>query len=200
MTRRSLYFTSPAKFQRGTKSATRTATGRGQESWSAPWSVFDIQTTGIDAGFRVIEIAMLDCGGQILIDTMVNPGVHVPATSARVTGINDSAVKAAPAWPSIWSHVEGLLLAQNHIFSWNSECDLRAIRRECVRTDDLIWTSAIDARFVDLARVALIATGYECSFEELCALASVRFPPLGHQRAADCCRAALYIIQALNLV
>jgi DNA polymerase III epsilon subunit-like protein len=163
--------------------------------WRIPWSVFDCQTTGLDAGLRPIDISAIDHDGRILIDTLVNPGVHIPATATVLTGIDDSAVSYAPHWRTIWPKLEMLLLAQNHIVAWSAEFDLRAIRDECARCHDLSRTTEIDSRFVDLAAIVSMFTQRESSFEDACALALVPTPTVGQQRALSRCRAPAKIIQ-----
>jgi Exonuclease len=146
------------------------------------------QTTGFDAGLRPIEIAAIDQDGRILIDSLVNPGVHIPASATALTGINDAAVSDAPHWQAVWPKLETLLLEQNHIIAWSADFDLRAMRGECARCDNLAWAAAIDERFIDLTTIISKLT---CSFEDACALTSHPNPAVGQQRAAaagPCCR------------
>jgi DNA polymerase III epsilon subunit-like protein len=168
------------------------------QSWASPWSVLDCQTTGLDAGLRPIEVAAIDQDGRILIDTLVNPGIRLPASTTALTGIDDAAVSKAPPWRAVWLKLEAILLAQNRIAAWSSEFDLRAMRAECARCDDLAWTTAIDERFVDLAPIVSTFTGSELSFEDACRLASHPRPAVGQQRALRCCWAALQIIRTLG--
>jgi hypothetical protein len=167
-------------------------------SWPAPWSVIDCQTTGLDARLRPIEIAAIGHDGRVLIDTLVNPGVPIPSSVTLLTGINDAAVKSAPRWSAIWPQLETLLLAQNHVVGWGSEFDLKAMRDECARDGRLTWTTAIDARFVDLAPIASVLIGRECSFDDACAFAAHPAPTVGRQRALLYCRATLRIIEAMR--
>ncbi len=164
----------------------------------SPWSILDCQTTGVDGGLRLIEIAIIDHDGRILIETLVNPGVRIPASAIALTGIDEAAVTRAPSWKAIWPKLEGLLLAQHHVIAWSADFDLRALRGECGRCDGVAWTTAIDARFVDLAPIISTLAGRECSFEDACDLASIPPPKVGQQRALSYCRATLRIIHALR--
>ena len=167
-------------------------------SWSPPWSVFDCQTTGLDAGLRLIEVAMIDHDGRTLVDTLVNPRLHISASATALSGIDNAAVRHAPHWGVIWPKLEELLLTQNHIIAWGAEFDLTAMRSDCARSSDLTWTTAIDARFVDLASIVSTIVGRECSFEDACAIASYPAPSVGRQRALAGCRATLQILQVLG--
>lgn len=167
-------------------------------SWSPPWSVFDCQTTGLDAGLRLIEVAMIDHNGRTLVDTLVNPRVHISASATALSGIDDAAVRDVSHWGAIWQQLEELLLSQNHIIAWSAEFDLTAMRSECARSGDVTWTTAIDARFVDLAPIVSKIAGRECSFEDACAIASCPAPSVGRQRALAGCLATLQIVQVLR--
>jgi DNA polymerase III epsilon subunit-like protein len=188
----------PGSFSDGAAAPGRQGSVLALLSWPTPWSVLDCQTTGVDAGLRVIEIAAIDHNGRTIIETLVNPGVRIPRSATALTGIDEAAVSRAPHWRAVWPKLEDLLLAQKQIIAWSAEFDLRAMRGECARWEDLTWTTAIDARFVDLAPIVSTLAGRECSFEDACALAANRPPAVGEQRALGCCRAALQIIQSLG--
>jgi DNA polymerase III epsilon subunit-like protein len=162
------------------------------------WPVFACMTTGLDAGLRLIDVSIINHDGHVLVDTLVNPDIHIPASVAALSGIDDTAVNHAPRWQNIWTTVEDLLLAQNHVVAWSAEFDLRAMRGEFTRRDNLKWTMAIDSRFIDLSIAVSKFTGRECSFEDACALASDAVPGLGWQRALARGGALLRIIQALS--
>jgi hypothetical protein len=163
-----------------------------------PWCVFDCQTTGVDAGLRLIDASIVDHYGNILFDTLINPDIHIPTSASVLTGIDDAAVSRAPRWSAIWSKLEDLFLSQNRVFVWSAEFDLRAMRGECGRRDDLAWTTAIDARFVDLTPIVATFAGYECSFEDACAIASCPIPAVGQQRALRYCRSVMRMIQFIQ--
>lgn len=60
---------------------------------------FDLETTGLKRYDRITEIgAVLFSGGEIKkeFNTLVNPGMHIPAEVSRITGITDSDVTDAP--------------------------------------------------------------------------------------------------------
>jgi hypothetical protein len=63
--------------------------------------VLDTETTGLDG--VVIEIAVIDAAtGQVLLDTLVNPGgVPVEDGARAVHGISDRELAAAPCWADV---------------------------------------------------------------------------------------------------
>lgn len=85
----------------------------------------DTETTGLDGRRdRIVEVAIIGEEGEVIINTLVNPGIPIPAEASRIHGISDAMVKAAPnfdaLWPKIAAHVRG-----NRIVIYNAKFDLK---------------------------------------------------------------------------
>lgn len=55
--------------------------------------ILDTETTGLgdDAEVaEVVELAVIDCAGAVLLDTLVRPSGRVPAEAAAIYGITDA--------------------------------------------------------------------------------------------------------------
>jgi DNA polymerase-3 subunit epsilon len=85
----------------------------------------DVETTGVRAwtGDRIIEIAVVRLDGTVAFHSLVNPGIPVPAFVASLTGIADSAVRAAPPFEAIADELLAALagtvfVAHNARFDW----------------------------------------------------------------------------------
>lgn len=63
--------------------------------------VLDTETTGLHDGARIVEIAVLGLDGSVLLDSLVNPGVPIPAESTRIHGITDAMVATAPGFSDL---------------------------------------------------------------------------------------------------
>lgn len=61
-------------------------------------AVLDTETTGLHDSARIVEIAVLGVGGEVLLDSLVNPGVPIPAEATGIHGITDDMVKTAPSF------------------------------------------------------------------------------------------------------
>ena len=67
-----------------------------------PAIALDLETTGLDvADGRVVQIGAVAMRGPVVlseprIDTHVDPGIPIPATSTRIHGITDADVADAP--------------------------------------------------------------------------------------------------------
>jgi len=88
----------------------------------------DTETTGTGQTDRIIQIGIVDTSGETLFQSLVNPGMPIPAESSAVNGITDEMVKDAPPWTKIWSDVEAILKGRV-IGIYNAEFDLRLLRQ-----------------------------------------------------------------------
>jgi DNA polymerase-3 subunit epsilon len=75
-----------------------------------PIVFYDLETTGIDVeNSRIVQIAMLAGSGEVLLDTLVQPGCPIPAGASAVHGITDEAVASSPPFAEIAAQVQGLV-------------------------------------------------------------------------------------------
>jgi DNA polymerase III epsilon subunit-like protein len=63
--------------------------------------VLDTETTGLHDGARIVEIAVLDAEGTVLLESLVNPSVPIPTEATRIHGITDTAVSTAPTFSDL---------------------------------------------------------------------------------------------------
>jgi DNA polymerase-3 subunit epsilon len=97
--------------------------------WIASKSVyFDTETTGIGPNDGIIEIAVLDHDGIVLIDTLVKPIGRIPADATAIHGITNEMAKTAPQWDVVWPRVEAAF-TNRVVGVYNADFDLRMIRQ-----------------------------------------------------------------------
>ena len=92
------------------------------------FAVVDVETTGTSPrrGDRIIEIAVAVLEGDRVapaFQSLVNPGVAIAPFVARLTGIHDTAVRAAPSFAAVadrlLDHLAGtVFVAHNVRFDW----------------------------------------------------------------------------------
>ena len=88
----------------------------------------DTETTGTGQTDRIIQIGIVDTQGETLFQSLVNPGMPIPAESSAVNAITDDMVKEAPVWTQIWTDVEATLRGRV-IGIYNADFDLRLLRQ-----------------------------------------------------------------------
>lgn len=78
-----------------------------------PLACFDLETTGTDVQRdRIVQIALIRVepgGGRSTLDTLVNPGLPIPAAATAIHGIDDARVQDAPRFEHIAGDVLRIL-------------------------------------------------------------------------------------------
>jgi DNA polymerase III epsilon subunit-like protein len=107
----------------------------------------DTETTGLTDTDEIIEIAIIDHDGTILLDELLKPSKNIPADATRIHGITDTMVAGARKWPIIWPLVRSIIISR-YIGIFNAKYDLRMMRqsltmyglpwRENLRTFDIM--------------------------------------------------------------
>jgi DNA polymerase III epsilon subunit-like protein len=75
----------------------------------------------------MVEIALIDADGNVLLSTLLNPGRRIPENARAVHGIDDSMVAGAPAWEAVRPKVAALLNG-SHLIGHNLSFDLRFLK------------------------------------------------------------------------
>ena len=92
----------------------------------------DTETTGLDADSEIIEIAILDAAGVVLLETFVKPCGPIPAAATAVNGITDQDVANAPTWKEVGGRVAGILAGKLAI-AHNADFDSRMLQQSYTR-------------------------------------------------------------------
>ncbi|HFF8435627.1 3'-5' exonuclease [Serratia marcescens] len=95
--------------------------------------VLDTETTGLDDKAEIIEIAVIDAHGKVLLNTLVRPSKPIPTEATAIHGITDEMVKDAPTWPEVNPQLCSLISGKT-IAIYNAEYDIRLLEQT-----DRIW-------------------------------------------------------------
>lgn len=139
------------------------------ELWyEEPFLVLDVETTGLDAHDRVIQLGLARFDQGKLLDTwstLVWPGIEIPEEASKIHGIRTVDVAAAPSWTAVLPKVIAMSRGANPA-AYNEAFDKRMFASEMARLkvdmqdlplpifhprhrwiDPLVWVRSID-RFV----------------------------------------------------
>lgn len=139
------------------------------EIWyEEPYTMLDVETTGLDAHDRVIQLGLARFERGKLVDswgTLVWAGVEIPEAATKIHGVRTIDIADAPPWTAVLPKVISLTRGA-HPAAYNEEFDKRMFMSEMARLavqldgldlpvfkrharwiDPLIWTRSID-RFV----------------------------------------------------
>lgn len=84
----------------------------------------DTETTGLKPSeSRVVEVALVDDAGQVLLNTLVNPGVPIPEGATAIHGITDADVAGAPLLEELLPALNALVRGRQLVI-YNSQYDI----------------------------------------------------------------------------
>ena len=91
--------------------------------------ILDTETTGLDSLARIVEISCIDREGNVLMDSLVNPGIPIPADAVAIHGISDADVADKPSFPALWPIMWNAVRNADCILIYNAAYDCRLIRQ-----------------------------------------------------------------------
>ena len=113
--------------------AVREAISRQARAWLAANAlILDTETTGLGDDAEVVELAVIDCAGAVLLDTLVRPSGPVPAEAAAIHGITDAMLAEAPTWSEVHDRFCDLVEGRQVVI-YSREFDTRVITQTARR-------------------------------------------------------------------
>lgn len=112
--------------------------------------VVDLETTGLAVpDVAIVEVAVVDHHGEILLNTLVNPACRIPILASQVHGIYDEHVAKAAVFEAIYPELAELLAGRNAV-AYNHEFEISIFNIVCKRLDlpsfpDTLWHCAMRA-------------------------------------------------------
>ncbi|MEU9837326.1 3'-5' exonuclease [Streptosporangium sp. NPDC048047] len=121
--------------------------------------ILDTETTGLYGSYAV-SVAVVTTTGAVLLDTLLNPQVPIPAEATAIHGITDAAAAAAPTFGAILPQLTEAVHGRR-VVVYNEAFDVGVLTRELKR-----HFGAADAeRAEQLAAAWLGSARWECAME-----------------------------------
>lgn len=86
----------------------------------------DTETTGISRDSEIVEIAIVDHAGNVVMDQLFKPQNPIPEEAIRVHHISNEMVSNKPKWGIYWPTIRGIFFGKT-ICMYNADFDLRLI-------------------------------------------------------------------------
>jgi DNA polymerase-3 subunit epsilon len=109
----------------------------------------DTETTGLLDVDEVVEVAVLDTDGTVLLNTLVKPTRLIGEGACQVHGINDADVEDAPTFAEIWPQLIEVLQDRQTVI-YNASFDMQKLRQSA-RAHGLQIADSISLRNVHCA-------------------------------------------------
>lgn len=103
-------------------------------------AVLDTETTGRHDGARIVEVAVLAVDGTVLLDSLVNPQVPIPAEATGIHHITDDMVATAPTFSDLLVPLTEALHGRK-IVVYNRDFDKRRLAVELHRHYSARWVN-----------------------------------------------------------
>jgi DNA polymerase-3 subunit epsilon len=101
---------------------------RGQLSQN-DWVILDTETTDLyDA--EIVEIAVVNCTGEALINTLVKPTITIPVEVTEIHGITDEIVADAPIFPEVYPRLDEVI-KDKRVIIYNAAFDIKILNYCC---------------------------------------------------------------------
>ncbi|NNN19907.1 MAG: 3'-5' exonuclease [Acidimicrobiaceae bacterium] len=99
------------------------------------WCILDTETTGLKPRYsRVVEISVLSGRGELVMDTLIDPGVPIPQEVADIHGISDELVVGSPSIVEAWLQLQEVT-RNKLVLAYNSSFDRGMLFYEAIRND-----------------------------------------------------------------
>jgi DNA polymerase III epsilon subunit-like protein len=92
----------------------------------------DTETTGLGDRDELVDIAAVDNGGRVLLNTLIKPRRPIPRDATSIHGITDEMVRTAPSWTDVYPRYLDLLERYRHVIVYNADFDQRMIQQTCI--------------------------------------------------------------------
>lgn len=158
-------------------------------SWLEQEPLFlDTETTGLDDQAQIIEIAILNAAGQVLLCQRIKPTVEIGERAQEVHGISAADLEDCPSWSEVAGEVQRILVGRMVVI-FNADYDTRLLKQTAAaHGDSLDWLE--NCKFYCAMRLAAKFYGATnkygtISLANACIEAGVAWKGAAHSAEAD---------------
>jgi DNA polymerase-3 subunit epsilon len=151
--------------------------------------ILDTETTGLTAEDEIVEIAIVNCAGDLLYNQMVKPSQPIPPEVTAIHGITDGEVENCPTWPDVWPLVKDWISGRT-VIAYNAVFDRDMLSNSCGKYPEQIEGAylapiGLKTRWVDLMTLWMthIGTSRRMSLARACDHAGIE--PGKHRAWSD---------------
>ncbi len=94
--------------------------------------VVDTETTGLSSNDEIIQLAILDLDGKVLLDTLLKPTMPISSEAYELHGIGYQSLKNAPSILDLYDKIANLI-RNRYLVAYNAAFDQRLITQTCNR-------------------------------------------------------------------
>ena len=100
--------------------------------------ILDTETTGLTSASKIVEVAVIDRHGAVLLNTLVNPGRSpIQSAAAKIHGITRNDVRDKPTFSELWPELNSILETHELVLTYNAEFDFRLMEQSLEQDDEI---------------------------------------------------------------
>jgi len=155
--------------------------------------LLDTETTGLHGNAEIVQIAIIDCAGAVLLDTYVKPRQAIPRDASAIHGITDVMVDSAPTFDQLAAQLRELLSGMTVVI-YNADFDVRMLEQSAVARGIPYEIPIFAADYKDAMEMYSQWVGQWSSYHH-----SYKWQPLprGDHSALGDCRACLNVLKMM---
>lgn len=88
----------------------------------------DTETTGLGPQDQIVEIAIIDSYGSVLLNTLIKPTIPIPLAATEIHGISNEDTANAPSLADVLPEILAILKDRT-IIIYNANYDLRLLKQ-----------------------------------------------------------------------
>jgi DNA polymerase-3 subunit epsilon len=148
---------------------------------------------------EIIEVAVIDSIGNVLLNTLVRPTMPIPSEATARYGITDKDMDVAPAFPEVYGHLMSLV-SKRMVIAYNAKETEQALQYTTelyqLNKIDVYWQSALEAFAAFYGEWSPDTEDFEVHpLERACITFEIDCTSL--QESINSCQATLALIEAL---
>jgi DNA polymerase-3 subunit epsilon len=94
--------------------------------------ILDTETTGLNTEAEIVQLAIIDTEGEVILDTLIKPLDDIPAAATAIHGIDARRVRHAPYFETLWDVITEIIEDKTLII-YNAGFDVEILRQCCKR-------------------------------------------------------------------
>lgn len=158
-------------------------------SWNdMDYVILDTETTGLTPTSEILEVAVIDKHGNVLLNTLVKPKGRIPAKATEIHGIHRATVKDSPTFPEVWEKQLYPIIKDRKVLIYNAKYDVRLIKQSLEKWGIVTDNITLDTDCVMDTYARLIGSKRWVTLEKACGY------KIEHRALGDCL-ATLKVIQ-----
>ena len=100
--------------------------------------ILDTETTGLTGASKIVEVAVIDSHGAVLLNTLVNPGRSpIKSAATEIHGITRDDVRDKPTFTELWPELSSILESHELVLTYNADFDFRLMKQSLEHDDNI---------------------------------------------------------------